>query len=67
MEYLGNKEQGECHSDGDMGVCEGEQKHPIRMKRWKGKSVGSRKYRIIPRQRVLAFYFVWYTDILLSM
>lgn len=36
MRNLGNEEQGECDRDGHMGVCEGEQQHPVRMERGKG-------------------------------
>lgn len=34
--YLGNEEQSKCDCDGNMGVCEGEQQHPVRMERGKG-------------------------------
>lgn len=40
--YLGNEEQSERHSDGDVGVREGEQQHPIRMKRGKGEPAEDR-------------------------
>lgn len=36
-QYLWNKEQSQCHSDGGMSVCEDEQKGPVRMKTGIGK------------------------------
>lgn len=38
--YLGEEEQGECHGDGHMSVCEGKQQHPVRMERWTGEPEG---------------------------
>lgn len=34
--YLGNEEQSKCDRDGNVGVCEGEQQHPVRVERGKG-------------------------------
>lgn len=41
--YLGNEEQGQGHSDGDMSVCKWEQQHPVRMQRDEGESGGDRE------------------------
>lgn len=41
--YLGNEEQSKCDCDGNMGVCKGEQQHPVRMERGKGEPVVHRQ------------------------
>lgn len=43
MFYLGNEEQSKCDCDGNMGVYEGEQQHPVRMERGKGEPVVHRQ------------------------
>lgn len=52
FEYLGNEQQGKCDSDGHVGVCEGEQQHPVRMERGKGEPEESRQLQV----RMQIFY-----------